>query len=457
MRFVLLLVFLFGINSASSQNPDAFIITWDVNNIDQPLRLPRQPDAPNYTIDWGDGSTPDNYTSSDTPSHNYDVIGEKTITFTGNYPRLVFSGRITSVVQWGTQKWTSMERMFRNCTRLLTFPSDNVPDLSECTSMSYMFSGARNFDGDMSNWDVSNIEDMSYMFDRANFFNQDIGNWDVGSVTTMEEMFSSAIRFNQDIGDWDVGNVTGMIAMFFNARAFNQDIGDWDVSQVTNMIFTFGDASSFNQDIGDWDVSKVTNMAFMFSNASSFNQDLSKWDTSLVTSMRNMLINAGDFDQSLADWNVENVSDMAAMLIGLSIENYDATLNGWATQNLKSSVSFGAGSSQFCEGEAARQILTDTFNWNITDGGKAGNCEDLSTNEFETDITSIRVYPNPSTDYIKIAGLNSKTEYIIYNLLGAQVKRGYVSAQQNIDVTSFSNGLYILNLGDLGIKKFVKR
>ena len=292
MRTIFIFLFLIGITTVSAQDPNAFIITLEVDNAENPVNLPSQPGAPNYTIDWGDGSDPVTYTSSNVPSHLYDTPGIKTISFTGNYPRLRIRGPVTSVVQWGTQKWSSMERMFENCNRLVTFPSDDAPDLSECTSMSYMFNNARNFNGDMSNWDVSNIRNMSYMFNDARFFNQDIGNWDVSNVTNMEEMFSSAVRFNQDIGGWNVSNVSQMIGTFFNARAFNQDIGNWDVSKVSNFIFTFSDAASFNQDISNWNVSNATNMAFMFLFASTFNQDLSNWDTSKVTDMTNMFFGA---------------------------------------------------------------------------------------------------------------------------------------------------------------------
>ena len=45
-----------------------------------------------------------------------------------------------------------------------------------------MFSNAENFNGDISNWDVSNVIDMEYMFSDAYNFNQDLSNWEVGNV-----------------------------------------------------------------------------------------------------------------------------------------------------------------------------------------------------------------------------------------------------------------------------------
>ena len=45
-----------------------------------------------------------------------------------------------------------------------------------------------NFNGDISEWDVSNVKDMTSMFDDSNF-NGDISNWDVSNVKYMGYMF----------------------------------------------------------------------------------------------------------------------------------------------------------------------------------------------------------------------------------------------------------------------------
>ena len=47
-------------------------------------------------------------------------------------------------------------------------------DVSNVTNMSWMFSYAEAFIGDLSDWDVSNVTDMGYMFGWATAFNQDL-------------------------------------------------------------------------------------------------------------------------------------------------------------------------------------------------------------------------------------------------------------------------------------------
>ena len=58
--------------------------------------------------------------------------------------------------------------------------------------MSYMFEGAKNFDQDISDWNVSSVQEMNSMFTNAYSFNQDLSNWDVSNVTIMFDMFRDA-------------------------------------------------------------------------------------------------------------------------------------------------------------------------------------------------------------------------------------------------------------------------
>ena len=64
----------------------------------------------------------------------------------------------------------------------------------------------------------------------AELFNEDLSRWDVSNVTTMEFMFYSASAFNGDLSSWDVSNVTEMAGMFYEAKAFNKDtIKNWNL------------------------------------------------------------------------------------------------------------------------------------------------------------------------------------------------------------------------------------
>lgn len=96
----------------------------------------------------------------------------------------------------------------------------NFIDTSLITSMNSLFDDS-SFDGDISNWDVSNVHDMSYMFWRSNFTGKNspgINNWDVSNVLSMDCMFQQS-AFNQDISKWEVDRECSCESMFLDCPA----------------------------------------------------------------------------------------------------------------------------------------------------------------------------------------------------------------------------------------------
>jgi surface protein len=479
-----------GANCTSYYQQDAFITTWVTATANETLNLPAQPDAPLYTIDWGDGSATNTYTAVQAPSHKYLTAGDHTLTMFGNFPHLMFQNqsKLKAVQQWGTQKWTSMAYMFQNCTTFNSFPTQ-APDLSLCTNMSAMFNGAYVFNQPIGSWNVNQVTNMSYMFCGANKFNHPIGSWNVSKVTNMNSMFNYAYKFNQNIsawdvsqvtnmsymfsgddgvgfnqpiGSWDVSKVTDMSGMFWYATIFNQDISSWNVSNVTNMGGMFSNAKAFNQPIGSWNVSKVTQMGYMFSNASSFNHPIGSWDVSNTTNMKLIFSGATSFNQTLGSWNVSKVIDMYGMFIEvkLSTANYDATLIGWASKGinggvLKQGVNFSGGSSQYCNGLGARNFLINTYGWIISDDGV--NCTGLGTEEF--DKSSLNLYPNPTSSVlnIKADATIANQPYAINDTLGKIVLKGKLNeGETTINLEHLSKGIYYIKLANNKANKFIK-
>ncbi len=270
----------------------------------------------------------------------------------GNNP-----GKLTTIENWGTIVWTSMNKAFEGCTRIRISPVAGVPNLNRVTDMSSMFKGAGNFTGNLSAWDVSNVTRMDSMFSNTESFSDNLSTWDVSNVTRMDRMFSGAVRFHSDLS-WNVANVTNMDAMFYRALNFNGDISTWNVAKVTNMREMFDGAENFNQDISDWNVANVINMSGMFNGAANFNGDLSMWDVGKVCCMTNMLVNTTSFSR----------------------QNYEKLLSGWSERTLqnRSRVTFTAPSVSYCFGKAARNILTGTYGWRITGDSLDSDCLDLS-------------------------------------------------------------------------------
>ena len=92
----------------------------------------------------------------------------------------------------------------------------------------------------------------------------DFNDIDTSKITNMSDLFEGMTKFNGNISNWDVSNVTNMESMFYSSN-FNGDISKWNVSNVTNMKFMFR-YSKFNSDISKWDVSNVTNNIDIFYN-----------------------------------------------------------------------------------------------------------------------------------------------------------------------------------------------
>ena len=359
----------------------------------------------NVTVDWGDGSNTDNYTTTGNKTHTYASEGTYTVSISGSLTQFghgdnsyTNADKLVKVTSFGSIGLTSLSGAFYGTANLDEVPTilpSEITDLSNTfrgtgkesitwlnswsvssvTNMANMFRGANAFNQDISSWSVSSVTSMYFMFYHSDAFNQNIGGWDVSSVTNMRAMFLDASAFNQTLNSWVVSNVTTMAGMFGGASAFNQPLNNWDVSNVTNMSSMFNEASAFNQSLNNWDVSNVTNMSGMFWTASNFNQPLNNWDVSKVSTMAHMFRDASSFNQPLNNWNVSNVSSMYFMFLNvtLSTANYDALLIGWAALDLYNGVDFYGGNSTYSSGAAATaraSIIADDY-WSITDGGPA--------------------------------------------------------------------------------------
>jgi hypothetical protein len=69
----------------------------------------------------------------------------------------------------------------------------------------------------------------------------------------------------------------------------------------------------------------------------------------------------------------------------------------------------------------------------------------------------IKVYPNPSSDYIQISNLLTPTKYKIYNILGLKILEGTISENEKLNLISFNDGMYIIHFENGNIIKFIKK
>lgn len=127
-----------------------------------------------------------------------------------------------------------------------------------------------------------------------------------------QRVFEGAKDFNSDLSRWDVSRFQHLLS-FFELTALDCDLTDWDVSNVKDMERTFAETSRFNGDITNWNTTKASMFQEMFSSSSAFNQDISKWDVSGATDMSGMFMQAIAFNQDISSWVISNVDNFLGM------------------------------------------------------------------------------------------------------------------------------------------------
>ena len=80
----------------------------------------------------------------------------------------------------------------------------------------------------------------------------------------------------------------------------------------------------------------------------------------------------------------------------------------------------------------------------------------LSINEF-AQKNLIKLFPNPTTDFIQISGLIKDEKYSVSNISGSVIKKEIITNNAKIDVRDFSNGLYFLKFDNGNTIKFIKK
>jgi len=328
--------------------------------------------ANNYTVDWGDGTIESSFTVD--TSHTYASAGTYIVKIYGDFSQLYFFNRsgkekIRSIEQWGTNKWTGLDFSFYGCSNL-ELNADDVPDLSQATSIGFMFQSASSF---------TDAKDK-------------LRDWDVSTITSFSGAFQGT-AFNRDISEWNMQAAEDINSMFQDNTVFNQPIGAWTFNNLKQCEAVFWGATSFNQDLSNWNMSKVTLFSSMFKGATSFNQSLAAWDISAVNGIN------GSF-------GMDNMFQNA----GLSTDNYDSTLLGWVTLDtgetqIPTNLTFHGGNSKYCISANARFILQHGgFEWTITDGGILCDEEDkfISTWKTTNNNESIQIRTTGSTSTFEV-------------------------------------------------------
>jgi surface protein len=166
---------------------ESFTTTWATESdfekvvitLDQKLKY-------DFRIDWGDG-TLETITESQDLEHIYAKAGTYVVSMKGQIPSLkvLSSTSLLNIDQWGTNPWLAVS--FNDCPNLASTAVDK-PNLSLTESTAKMFYNCPQFNGNVSQWDVSNVTDMEAMFYNATAFDQNLGDWNIGEVANIKDL-----------------------------------------------------------------------------------------------------------------------------------------------------------------------------------------------------------------------------------------------------------------------------
>lgn len=169
---------------------------------------------------------------------------------------------------------------------------------------------------------------------------------------------------------------------------------------------------------------------------------------------------------------------------GMTITTYIACngtvelfLNGVSVGNVTVS---GTGCS--CQSIASTPGITNTLNVTITPAIQAAyviggnNTLSLTTESgtqcfYGADVTvttgtlgvdnfefnTIKIFPNPASDFITISGLENKDNFRVFDVLGNEILKGAIIDNGEILIKKFPSGLYFLKFDNGNTIKFIKK
>ncbi len=146
-------------------------------------------------------------------------------------------------------------------------------------------------------------------------------------------------------------------------------ITDWGKIQWTSMEYAFANCSALEKATqGEPDLSKVTTCEGMFKGCTKFNSALNTWNMENVENLEDMFDGCTKYNFPMQSWTLAKAKKISFGTIGLSKENYEKTLIGWAA-NAKTAqnVTFKADGLTYSTtaAEAAHKKLTEVLHWNI--------------------------------------------------------------------------------------------
>ena len=76
---------------------------------------------------------------------------------------------------------------------------------------------------------------------------------------------------------------------------------------------------------------------------------------------------------------------------------------------------------------------------------------------YNTEKTSVNIFPNPSSNFLKITGVSQLENFTIYNIIGSEIINGSLSNNDKIDISQLKKGVYFFKIIGGQTIKFSKK
>lgn len=282
-----------------------------------------------YTVDWGDGSPPQNYSNNAFAYYNYNWnnINPSTLTSYGYRQAVVTitpqAGNNLTFIHLAEKHnelgltnsystgWLDINvnapnltsggsRLFFGTTsvRSVYLKRVYIKNWGNLTSLNGVFQRCRDLEAlNEHEWNTGNITSFSTTFLGCESLKSlDTRNWVTSAANTFNEMFRTCTNLKTIAGleNWNTSNVTTFALMFGSCPALFSDkevlnLNNWNTANVTTLNGMFNTCTSLrNLSISSWNVSKISILDQFVNGASGLEKlDISMWNLSACTSCSN--------------------------------------------------------------------------------------------------------------------------------------------------------------------------
>jgi plastocyanin len=161
-------------------------------------------------------------------------------------------------------------------------------------------------------------------------------------------------------------------------------------------------------------------------------------------------VNAGSYYYNPTNLTIQ-VGDSVIWINDGGLHDVNGNTNSINNQPFNNPVTFDSPSTNSTGAVifAYKFTVPGTYNYDCSVGSHAANgmvgsiiVTDPSTN-INTADNNYLIYPNPTSDYVYLSGINRDSKATVYDITG---KLLLSTIEKKIDLSSYPNGLYILNM-----------